>query len=283
MNSSLRLVFLLAILSLLSCKEQSLQEKHLYYEDGSIRQIIQYTEKYDTTTFRLIEFLQNGDTLLICDFKNNAQHGLYKGFYPNNMVKVKSHYQNGKQHGLTRFYIQNSGFLTKEILYIEGKPITHAIYGSVDDTLSGISYYYSHLEKENDTLSFFGSLSFNTRGELVDLMSSYFLVNAEEKVKAGEPLLITIKFVMGLYNDIDYELQLGDFNKDLAFTDSSKVILYKSTGRDLSFEFKDYNYGYNLILGKIKLYKSNIQGPITYVKHPYINEYFFYHQFEVIK
>jgi hypothetical protein len=265
-----------------TCTNKKLKEKSTFYEDGSIMQKMEYLSDFDTVNYRVIEFMKNGDTLLVCYFKNKIQHGPYFEYYPNNRIKVISSFTNNKEHGITCNFNQD-GVLLDEVLNIKGNPIVQAAKDLIYDTLDVVNYYYTSLDSNNDTLQFFGSLVWDKEGKIVELFSNYFVVDAQKRIRAGDSLLIDIKFIMGLYKNLYFELRLGELDQNLEFIDSTKVVSYKSNGNDLRFDYSDYSIGQNLLMGKIKLYRTDIKGPIRLVKHPKINEYIFYHQFDVVE
>lgn len=274
--------FLIGLLVCFSCSRQKIDDKYFYYPKGGLWKMIHFTNGNDTTSYQITEFMQSGDTLIVLNFKDSKKDGYYKSFHPNNKIEAEGYYKEGRLHGITNLFDKNSQQPSTQNLYINGINIISIPSGVIEDTLYISSYYYPD-KSEINAFTHVGSLTWDSKGEIIELFCSYFKVDAKSEIKKGEPLEISIKFIMGLYQDINFELELGELNDKLNFVDSSNVVVYKSNGRDLLLNFKNYNLGHNLLLGKIKLFTSGASGPITLYKNPDYNEYIFFHQFEVIK
>lgn len=275
------LLFLI-IFILPSCKNEKHRIEYVYYEDGSLYQLKRYYDYIDSTKYHLIEFFQNGDTSLIGTYYMGKPDGIVKVYKQGNKISIKRRYVMGVAHGVSYEYKEQSGNIDTEALYINGKMVLFGKYFESFDTLQSIAFYYPYFSRTDTIFDFFGSLAWDKNGKIVQKMMTYFHIDAPKKLRYGETCNVNITFQIGMHEGSYFDLTLGELDEHLNFSDSTQLKFFKSDGKFLRFATTNYKEGVNLLLGKIRLYDRSGEQT-TLIEDPSINEYIFYHQFEVVK
>ena len=210
-------------------------------------------------------------------------NGVFRLYYPDNQIAEVSRFVNGIKHGVTLSYNEQTKELEFESLFVNGLQLVFSEHNQIMDTLSGVHYYYAFYSENDTVFDYFGSVVKDSNKKIIQRMTSYFDVVAPEKIIHGNPFQIDITFQIGLFDVDHFVLTLGEIDENYNFTDSTQLVSYTSEGNRLSFELPDYDIGVNLLLGKIKFYNSRVEGPHTIFEDSRINEYIFFHQFEVVE
>lgn len=197
-------------------------------------------------------------SILGCNYRNNnlttQNMSLnYDTIYykSKNMYEVYTMSGNVK-HGIMRLYDDRSG-LIEEQFYLQDKLIIAKVIGESDSSLAGYTYYYSY---KNDTLYPIGSIFFDTIShQKVDIMCSYFEIDAPDTIEYKKPFKIRIIGNIGIKKNFKLSLTLGEI--DSAYNLINKKGTYISEGKELEFEILDYDMGINLITGILTYYEND--------------------------
>ncbi len=280
-----KILLLIVVVSFLFCNRNEEYVKNVFDKKGNLIQTFIYNNPNDTSNYILKEYFENGNIESIIPYSDNKIHGILKIYYPDGKLRSKRRFQNGIIHGVTYEYGEYKGFLRKEKLFIDGEQTINAQYGTVmnEDTLFGVTYYYPLKSVEDTSLFYVGSIIWGKDGEIIPNMLTYYEVEAKDTIKQGESYDIDLKFHMGLYDYFSLELEIGEMDKDFNFINRKEVQKFTSDSMFISLSINDYEIGSNILLGKIRLLENEVDITKRFLHHPYINEYIFYHQFEVIK
>ena len=120
-------------------------------------------------------------------------------------------------------------------------------------------------------------------GRLLNNVSAYFLTIAKDSVRLSDNYPIEISFAPFYLKNYKLELSIGDLNDNLKFSDSTQILTFISENKPLEINIKPENKGYNLLLGKIKVYENDqdITKKLltTFGYKGNIDEYIFFHQY----
>lgn len=163
-------------------------------------------------------------------------------FFPtDNKYEIFTMYGSEK-HGVTKIYHNKYGEIG-ERLYIHNKlMITRELGG--DSLTAGYTYYYNL----NDTLLPIGSIIYNRDSfKKIDIMCTYFQVEAPDSVTKGQPFKVKIIGNIGLKENFKLSLTLGQLDTSYNLTNKKKT--YSSDGKILEFQILDYKNGINTMTG----------------------------------
>ncbi len=275
---------LISSILIISCGQNKDKIKRIYSEDGTLSQQYAYYNS-DTNSYLLTEYYTNGLKKADIPYVDNKIQGNAKVYYSDGKLKYVKHFENDKLHGVTKEYNQYTGQLRKEQLFLDNIQVVEAQYGkdTESDTLFGVSYFYPFRTSEDTIFYPVGSITWDKDGYLVDKMSTYYEVFAEDTITNGDTLAMNICFHFGLYTHFKIELILGNMNSNFAFESKKEVQTYFSDSMQIKLAIHEYNVGSNLLLGKIRVKDGDEDVTKILLGHPKIEEYIFYYQFEVVK
>jgi hypothetical protein len=278
------ILFVIFLIIVLGCKND-LNKK--FYSNGILTKEVFYNSANDTVNYCAYNYYSNGTIKSIIPYKNNLINGTEKSYLSNGELYLLKTYKNGELNGLSKQYDKRSNKLIKETLYISNFPILGLIHGSdIDsDTLFGITYFYSTLTLNDSIFQPVGSIIWDSKGNKVPSMLTYFEICAKDTIKEGEAYKIDIEFHLGTFQDLSFELTLGEFDCNFSFKNNTKLVKYQSVNNKLTFTYAGYSKGDNLMLGKIRLFSHG--KDVTYKclsslgYSGKIDKYIFFHQFYV--
>ena len=200
------------------------------------------------------------DTLFVSDsvyyvytMKDSLTHGVSTGKILNNFFS---------EYGSETLFIDNIRMLDK-VFYVSSIEYGHEIFYYADsvELITG-SWVY---DRETN--------------ELKVKRTAYYNVLAPDTIIYGEPYEMKIIAVLGLVEDFDIRLQLGEITPDVIF--KTPVTEYIGTNRTLNVTITDYKKGINLITGKISFHSELLDNELHFVGPFERNTLIFYHQFYV--
>jgi len=105
---------LLIILLLNSCNQDNL--KYEYYDDGTVKQLKEFENSEDTSSYKLTQYYKTGHLKRIIHFSDGRPNGKYYTYYENGQLSNETAYNNGKLHGVNKVY-NRMGFKIRESLH----------------------------------------------------------------------------------------------------------------------------------------------------------------------
>jgi antitoxin component YwqK of YwqJK toxin-antitoxin module len=191
--------------------------------------------------------------------------------------KIIQHYKNDVIHGIEK-HIDKKSNINNEVLWLNGKALAlkeiHLL--SVGDSLQnttktkdGLKQFFEVLDAPVKLCSYFkllpegryciGSLKFDTDGNIIDgVTNSYINFTHEDTIKKGEDLVFNIEGYYGNLEDVYLEVQIGELNQAFDFIEDPMIKgKSKIDSLNLNLVVKDYNRGYNLLLGKAQLKRGS--------------------------
>ncbi len=187
--------------------------------------------------------------------------------------------KDGKKHGIMRRYFHGNSGYTEERLYVNDSiMVLNTIF--IEDTCVGINY----LNRKNDSLLYKGSKAYDfDTYEKKQKRFTYHETSASDTIKYGEDYEIEIRGNMGLIEDFDLLLELGEIKTNFELTDTIKVLRSDSTILRFKLTPDEYMEGINLLTGKLhyKIGEKDLYDfydKIITLKEPFL----FYKQFVVL-
>jgi hypothetical protein len=180
-------------------------------------------------------------------------------------------------HGISWFGDKNSLYpnLKTEALFIDGEYLLDKIFYVSSIEYGHEIFYYA------DTVELMtGSWVYDIKtNELKEKRTAYYHVEAPDSILFGQPYEMKITAVLGLIEDFDIKLQLGEITPDVIFR--STVTEYYGKNKTLNLTITDYKKGINLITGKISFHSELLDNELHFLGPFEKNTLIFYHQFYV--
>ncbi|MFT3739682.1 MAG: hypothetical protein QM786_13060 [Breznakibacter sp.] len=247
-----------------------------YYENGEVMDTNYYNRKGQLEGYLYYNNIKG-------EYKRwaNYHRGLRNGI---SMVKkhngdnVIQFFKNDTLNGIEYQY-DSLGRLSREVLWIKEKALVlkeicrpnvgdtlmnfvktadglHKRIEIVSDTLL-VQTYYDIIDGNNPNP--IGSLLFDNKGIIGShINNSYQEVNMADTIERGLPLLVRVNGHYGNFKDVNLEVEIGDINNKFEFITKTKKYSSPKGILTLEFEISDYQNGYNLLLGKVKLKRDSI-------------------------
>nr|WP_321452866.1 hypothetical protein [uncultured Carboxylicivirga sp.] len=198
---------------LFSCNNSSNDKEIEYYEDGSIRSLVEINSQ-GLREGEFIEYYPEGNTMRIALFKNDTLNGFYKLLYKDGSIKEKGKYKNGLPIGWIEYYdkdnyinqknqyviIEDTSYLNQIIFYKKDGEIDYSksyffkfsfpvnepkdtvkVRMSLhvpNDTISYIGLIMIHLPHNNDSCLIY-RLDENLRSEFYAICDANNLISGE--------------------------------------------------------------------------------------------------------
>jgi hypothetical protein len=182
-----------------------------------------------------------------------------------------------KPHGVSWVGDKNSPFpnFKSEALFIEGNSLLDKIFYASSIEYGHEIFYYA------DTVELMtGSWVYDIKtDELKEKRTAYYHVEAPDSILFGQPYEMKITAVLGLIEDFDIKLQLGEITPDVFFR--STFTEYYGKNKTLNLTITDYKKGINLITGKISFHSELLDNELHFLGPFERNTLIFYHQFYV--
>lgn len=84
--------------------------------------MVVYVVKGSTDVVKEEAFFEDGKLDFVGTYRNGLEHGLWKYYWPNGILKVEEHYEDGLEQGECR-YFTDTGQLMRFVLYNKGEPV----------------------------------------------------------------------------------------------------------------------------------------------------------------
>jgi hypothetical protein len=213
---------------------------------------------------------------------DKSNQDIYSELYIDTIIISKNIYEiytmrEDKPHGVSWVGDINSPYpnFKTEALFIDGKSLLDKVFYASNIEYGHEIFYYA------DTVELItGSWVYDREtNELKVKRTAYYNVLAPDTILYGEPYEMKIIAVLGLVEDFDIRLQLGEITPDVIFI--SPVTEYIGTNKALELTITDYKKGINLITGKISFHSELLDNELHFLGPFERNTLIFYHQFYV--
>jgi hypothetical protein len=150
-----------------------------------------------------------------------------------------------EKHGVTKIYHTKYGEIG-ERFYVHNKlMITRELGG--DSLTAGYTYFYNL----NDTLLPIGSIIYNRDDfQKLDIMCTYFQIEASDSVTIGQPYKVKIIGNIGLKKGFKVSLTIGELDTNYKLINVKDT--YTSEGKILELQISDYKNGINTLTGILR-------------------------------
>jgi hypothetical protein len=175
-----KILFLLQILLLISCKSEVVDKYDIKIGNNIIHRKCIYSDKRDTLNYQQIDYYSSGELLDKAIFKNGKMEGEFVQFNKNGSILKRAHLQDGKINGIFQL-CDSIGGLAREEYYINGTIVLYsACYHSKDNRIQKQIFYMV----KSDSAFALGSLV--RKGDSIQReVSRYAIIEGDDTVKTS--------------------------------------------------------------------------------------------------
>lgn len=258
---------LMIIFLLKSCNQDNL--RYEYYDDGAIKELKEYENPEDTSSYKLIQYYKNGHLKRIIHFSNGKPTGKYYTYYENGQLRNETTYNDGKLHGINRIY-NNKGFQVRESLYIDDEQKIFQEYLVNSENQTKMQCYAVNNGKAIEI----GQIIFDNEGNILLPQSFYYNIEGSDTITRGQNYHFEINALIGSCSDsCNIKLKLGELDSDFNFRNVNDILTSKSKNSSLQATLETPQLGYNLIMGMLYVRnKSESIANFVVYKEFYVKE-----------
>jgi len=126
-----------------------------------------------------------------------------------------------------------------------------------------------------------GTWYYNTKThEPIQKKCAYFHIDAPDTINYGEPYQMVITAILGLVEDFEIRLELGDMKFEEGYFIIHPIREFNGSNKGLHIEI-DYEKGINLLTGRISFHSELLDNDLDFLGPWERNSLIFYHQFYV--
>lgn len=257
----------IAIFIILGCNNKKL--KYEYYENGNVKQLIEYVSFKDTSTYKIKQYYENGSLKRIITYLKGKPNGKDYSYFENGQLQNETSFLNGKLHGMNKIFAEN-GFKLRESLYIENEQkIFHEYLGNSLNQIKMQCYAVN-----NGKGLEIGQIVYDKNSNILLPLSFYYNIEAYDTISYGQDYEFKINALIGNCSDsCTIELKIGDLDKEFQFKNEKNTLSFESKNSSVYACIKAQQLGYNLMLGMLYIREGsdNIANFVVF-KEFYVKE-----------